>query len=88
MYKITIVKTSVEETVGGRECHEGCKVCATMDDTPEIVKKKEVERKIYEQTVETMDVWAVIDAVLRNSGRKLARSQAAKALMGQMTGNA
>ena len=67
MFTVTITKTTIEEKPAGKEWKvvKGSTVdrTAEYDYTPEIVKKKEVEQKIYEQTVEEIDVTRVISAV-------------------------
>ena len=71
MFTVTITKTTIEERPAGVEWEI---VGHKNDDerspilgyTPEIVKKREVEQKIYEQTVDEIDVKRVIDAVNSN----------------------
>lgn len=67
MFTVTITKTTIEERPAGKEWQvvKGCRAEGTAEYgyTPEIVKKKEVDLKIYEQTVNEIDVKRVIDAV-------------------------
>ncbi len=67
MYKITIIETKIEEKPAGKEwemvgeCEDSTK--PRYDYTPEIMKKQQVETKIYEQSTEVLDLKAVIRAV-------------------------
>lgn len=67
MYTITITKTTIEEKPAGQEWEITGKKREGGGDTyaytPEIVKKKEVELKVYEQIVDELDLKAVIAAV-------------------------
>lgn len=63
MFTITIMSTSIQEKPGGKEWAVTGKDDPTYAYTPEITKKREVELKIYEQIVETLDIKKVIDAV-------------------------
>lgn len=61
MFTVTITKTTIEEQPGlGKlvRSDEG-----KHSYTPDIMKKNEVELKIYEQTVEEIDITRVISAV-------------------------
>ena len=70
MFKVEITEITVEEVFAGKEW----KPTGKKDEhgviehayTPEITKKKKVERKVYEQTVDKMNIRRVIEAV--NSG--------------------
>ena len=66
MFTVTITKTTIEERPAGKDwavVETDEKGCGTYGYTPEIVKKKEVKEKIYEQTVDEIDIKRVIDAV-------------------------
>ena len=63
MFTITITKKTIEERPAGKDWE-----LTGLDDpkyayTPEIVKKRKVEQKIYEQTVEKINISNVIIAV-------------------------
>ncbi len=69
MYKVVITQMTIEERPAGKEWlvvkeAEGeNRNVPEYGYTPEIIKKKEVESKIYEQIVETLDIKKVIDAI-------------------------
>ncbi len=63
MFTITITKTIIEERPAGKDWELTGKDTPAYAYTPEIVKKKEVELKIYEQIVEGLDIVKVIEAV-------------------------
>ena len=66
MFTVTITKTTIEEKPAGKDwlvVETDEKGCGTYGYTPEIVKKREVELKIYEQTVDEIDIVNVIEAV-------------------------
>ena len=67
MFTVTITKTTIEERPAGKdwEVVKGSRADKDMEygNTPEIVKKREVEQKIYEQTVDEIDITRVISAV-------------------------
>jgi hypothetical protein len=69
MFKVTIEETKIETKVTGNEW----KVVAQKEEdgnqtpiygyTPEIERRVEVERKVFEQTVEQLDIAAVIATI-------------------------
>lgn len=67
MFIVTITKKTIEERPAGKEWEvvKGSRTERTAEYgyTPEIMKKREVDLKIYEQTVEFIDINAVIMAV-------------------------
>ena len=67
MFTVTITKTTIEEKPAGKEWQVVSGSKENKDHewgyTPEIMKKKEVELKVYEQTVDEMDITRVISAV-------------------------
>lgn len=69
MFTVTITKKTIEEKPAGREWE-----ITGLDEpkfayTPEITKKREVELKIYEQTVDEIDIKTVIAAVNSTWGK-------------------
>lgn len=67
-YKIEITEFAVEEVVAGREWKQGADMEKTEDPkkwgyTPEIIKKKNVERTAYTQNTDELDLKAVIKAI-------------------------
>ncbi len=69
MFTVTITQTTIKELPCGKEWE---RISSEADSkygyTPEIVKKKEIELKIYEQIMDFIDIKKVIDAV--NDGPK------------------
>lgn len=63
MFTVTIKKKTIEEVPTGKEWERTGEDNPKYAYTPEIVKKREVELKIYEQTVEEIDITRVISAV-------------------------
>lgn len=67
MYKITITKTRLENTIKSRTWEEGGteskSECGKFGYTPQVTEVKDVAREIYSQVVEDLDVGAVIYAV-------------------------
>ncbi len=63
MYTIVITKTTIEERPAGQDWERTGKDEPKYAYTPEITKKREVELKIYEQTVDELDIRAVIESV-------------------------
>lgn len=67
MFTVKITKTTIEERPAGKEWEvvKGCRADKDREYgyTPEIVKKREVELKVYEQTVDKINIKAVIEAV-------------------------
>lgn len=63
MFTVTITKTTIEERPMGREWKKLRDDMPALGYTPEIMEKKEVELKVYEQTVDEIDIKAVIEAV-------------------------
>ncbi len=66
MYKVVITQMTIEERPAGKEwliVGEADGNGSGYGYTPEIIKKKEIESKIYEQIVETLDIKKVIDAI-------------------------
>ena len=64
MFTVTITKMTIEERTAGKEWKlVGNEGVNKYGYTPEIVKKREVEQKIYEQTVDEIDITRVISAV-------------------------
>ena len=67
MYAITITKMTIEEVPAGKEWKEHGKPVdcneSRFEYTPEIVKKKEVELKIYEQIVDELNIREVIAVI-------------------------
>ena len=71
MFTITITRTIVEEVAGGQNWEVvGKKENGDPEygHTPAITKKKAVERKLYEQTVDKLDIRSVINAVNDTKG--------------------
>ena len=72
MFKIVITSSFIEERPAGKEWlvvgekAEELRNVPEYGYTSEIIKKQEIELKIYEQVVETLDIKQVIDAI--NSG--------------------
>ena len=70
MFTVTITKTTIKDVPAGKEWQviKGGKAegNAEWGYTPEIMKKKEIELKVYEQTVEAIDIRKVITAVNEN----------------------
>lgn len=65
-YTITITKVDVEESIIERAWKVISKDTDNRDVfgyTPEINARRELERKVYEQTVDELDIKAVISAV-------------------------
>jgi hypothetical protein len=62
-YTITIVKTEVEETIAGKDWELTGKEDPGYAYTPEIIKRKAVERQIYQQIVAGLDLKKVIAAI-------------------------
>jgi len=63
MYIVTIRTMTIEELPAGKDWE-----LTGLDEpkyayTPEIMKKKEIERQVYSQIVEELDVFEVIQAV-------------------------
>lgn len=74
-YTITITQVGLEETVIGKSWQVIAKDTDNRDVygyTPETTATRKVDQKIYEQTVESMDIPAVIIAVnkLVNVGQR------------------
>lgn len=67
MFTITITSTNIEEKPAGKEWEITGEENPKYAYTPEIMKRREVELKIYEQTVDEIDIKSVIAAVNRVS---------------------
>ena len=63
MFIVTITTKAIEERPAGKDWEITGKDDPKYAYTPEITKKKEVERQIYSQIVEELDVYRVIEAV-------------------------
>ena len=63
-YKIVITEYCVEEKPAGKQWEEGAgEDGKSYGYTPEIIRKTVVERDIYSQDIEELDLKAVIQAV-------------------------
>ncbi len=70
IYRVTITQTRLENTLRGREWKQGVDL-ATEDGygyTPQVIEAKEVNREIYSQTIEGLDIEAVVKAVNKIGG--------------------
>jgi hypothetical protein len=71
MYKVTITRDQVEEVVAGKDwtvVDEDAEGKDIRGYTPEIVKKKNVERTLMLAWVEDLDIQAVVRAVYKMNG--------------------
>lgn len=75
MYAITITKMTIEERPRGQEWKEHGRPVehdeSRFEYTPEIVKKEEVELKIYEQIVDELNIREVIAVINKPKHTKL-----------------
>lgn len=67
IYKVTITQVRTESTIKGKEWVQGA--AQTPDEpnkwgyTPQVIEIKDVTREIYSQSVEDLDIEAVVRAV-------------------------
>ncbi len=63
LFTVTVISTFIAEKPAGKDWELTGKDDPKYAYTPEITKRREVEYKVYEQTVKQIDIKAVIDAV-------------------------
>jgi len=69
-YKITITEMGTETRTAGKEWKEGVDAEGKYGYTPEIEKILPYEKTIFEQTVKTLDLSAVVSVVNGIGGDK------------------